>query len=368
MELFLELISGLGVEHEAYYLWTDPPDKMIEFFSTARFKKPLIILGIKDLLDFWMEYDFWHDRVHAGVDLLRRYCGELKDHHVVILTSLENLQKELSLPNVSVVSWGGDITNQYREYQELQPVSEKNFDSTRTFVCLTRHVRPYRQVLLSYLLGKDLDQFGYISCLEQDKLTYDLLDRLPWQFESRHDHARDLILDGYKKLQHRSDLMIDPVDIYDGNDNDNVGNFSRSLVKKYRDSFVEVVAESSFTTPSFNITEKTLNSIYGCNFPIILCSSGTVAHLRELGFDMFDDVIDHSYDQIDNPLDRLLSAIDSNIEILTNGDLAKERWLRCRGRFASNVDVARTIYGFYADRARKEFSQALLTIKWPDKS
>ena len=40
--------------------------------------------------------------------------------------------------------------------------------------------------------------------------------------------------------------------------------------------------------------------------------------MRDYGFDMFDDIFDHSYDNLDNDI-RLNSMIESNKNILTNG-------------------------------------------------
>jgi hypothetical protein len=127
----------------------------------------------------------------------------------------------------------------------------------------------------------------------------------------------------------------------------------------YRNSFVEIVTESTFAEPSFSITEKTAHSFFGCNFPIILGGCGIVAHLRELGLDVFDDIVDHSYDQIANPFDRIVSAIESNRRLLLDPDHAKQSWIQCRPRFEHNVTIMHNIYAWYENRARTKFAQIL---------
>jgi hypothetical protein len=127
----------------------------------------------------------------------------------------------------------------------------------------------------------------------------------------------------------------------------------------YRNSFVEIVTESTFAEPSFAITEKTAHSFFGCNFPIILGGCGIIAHLREIGFDMFDDVVDHSYDQIANPFDRIVSAIESNRRLLIDSDHAKQSWRRCHTRFEHNVQTVRNIYAWYEHRAKTKFARVL---------
>jgi hypothetical protein len=110
------------------------------------------------------------------------------------------------------------------------------------------------------------------------------------------------------------------------------------------------------------LTEKTAHSFYGCNFPIILSGAGAVAHLRGLGLDMFDDVVDHSYDQIHNPFDRIVTAVDSNRRLLTDPDYAKQSWAQCRSRFERNVEVMRDIYCWYEQRTRQKFAETLELI------
>jgi hypothetical protein len=134
------------------------------------------------------------------------------------------------------------------------------------------------------------------------------------------------------------------------------------LRNMYRNSFVEIVSETGFAAHTFFITEKTAHAFYGCNFPIILSGCGTVAHLRELGLDVFDDIVDHSYDQISNPFDRIIHAIESNSTLLTDTEYVKQAWKTHRSRFERNVRVMRDIYSWYENRTRQKFAETLELI------
>lgn len=48
------------------------------------------------------------------------------------------------------------------------------------------------------------------------------------------------------------------------------------------------------------ITEKTYKAFYLHQIPIILGAPGIVQHLRNLGYDMFDEIVNHDYDNEDN--------------------------------------------------------------------
>jgi hypothetical protein len=218
-------------------------------------------------------------------------------------------------------------------------------------------------VTQSYLFGQGYDQHGQITFLA-DKLgktkSNNLLDHLSWDFESIQADIfvdnREIIKEGYLKF-FNAELKEDDYDIYQG-ENDNFTNFNINLRPKYQNSFVEIVSESSFATPGYNVTEKTLNSIYACNFPIILGGVGIVQLLRDIGFDMFDDVMDHRYDTIENPFNRIINAIELNRQLLLDADYAKEQWSKTRDRFEKNVEVARTqLYPWYQDRAIAQFNQ-----------
>ena len=76
---------------------------------------------------------------------------------------------------------------------------------------------------------------------------------------------------------------------------------------------------------------------------------------------MFDDLIDHSYDQIKDPLDRLCAVIDLNKNLLTDTDLVKSLWQKNQNRFLKNVAFARTnLYNIIEQQANNDFDK----IKW----
>jgi hypothetical protein len=358
--IFSELLSGLTYDFEAYYIWSNPPEQLESFISNTKFTKPNVVIGIKDLLDLWQDYDFWQDSAQHGVQLLDRMANLNPDKNFVIFTSLENIDLELwTAVNLQFIPWGGDLVNQSTQYQTIVPVFDKNFESPRTLISLNRNRRAHRLILLSYLFGKGYDQIGQLTYLGQqiDVQKFDnLLDCLSWQFDERHNQAREYMITGYSKFYNNTNLLVDDYVIYDQGENNNLSNFERRLRPKYQNSFVEIVTESSFTAPSFMLTEKTLHSVYGCNLPIILSGVGAVAHLRDLGFDMFDDIIDHSYDYIPNPFDRIIHAIDDNQRLLTDTDYAKQVWLDRQDRFKTNIDVAKRIYQWYQARTQSRFN------------
>jgi len=264
------------------------------------------------------------------------YFNNLFDYYpnkrFILVTSLENLSREIDKDNCTIIPMGGDVTNQLSMYMQYTPSIEKKVDA-KNFISLNRGPRHHRTYLVSALYGKHLDNHGDISYLSLPDNTM-LSDAIAYDYQ--HDSNYETTNKGFIRYSYdRMHKLEDSVDIY-SLPNDNLTNFKESLATKYSNSLVEFVSETSYNELSFNITEKTLHFIYGMNFPIMISSPGTVEFLRNMGIDMFDDVVDHSYDMILDPAERINHAIDLNLDILTSANLL-DRWKENKYRIDKNI-------------------------------
>jgi hypothetical protein len=105
---------------------------------------------------------------------------------------------------------------------------------------------------------------------------------------------------------------------YTNYDYDNIKNYI-SLLDVYKSAPINVITESLYDEPIGIITEKTLFAMSSMQLPILIAHKGAVADVESYGFDVFHDIIDHSYDTMPNE-SRWKSAIDLNIHVL-NGEL-----------------------------------------------
>ena len=81
-----------------------------------------------------------------------------------------------------------------------------------------------------------------------------------------------------------------------------------------------IVAETSSQTDDFSwrtqfLTEKTFKAFVFRQVPIWFAVPGLVDQARQLGFDLFDDIVDHSYDQIQDPDQRRQSVVETVIDL-----------------------------------------------------
>jgi hypothetical protein len=72
-----------------------------------------------------------------------------------------------------------------------------------------------------------------------------------------------------------------------------------------------------FSWRSQFLTEKTFKAFAFRQVPIWFAVPGLVSQVRDLGFDIFDDIVDHSYDQIQNP-DQRRSCVVQTVKDLDN--------------------------------------------------
>jgi hypothetical protein len=99
---------------------------------------------------------------------------------------------------------------------------------------------------------------------------------------------------------------------------ENHDNFVR-LAPLYARSAVNIVTETQYDSRPGIVTEKTLQAMIAKQIPIVIGHPGIVQDCKELGFDMFDDVVDCGYDWAPNH-SRVELAIDLNRKLI-RGDI-----------------------------------------------
>jgi len=132
------------------------------------------------------------------------------------------------------------------------------------FQCLNWCMRPHRISMVHHILQNKLDSMGILSSKggkhEEIEVPVIKID------ESKINHSGKSDFRWGLKPQFSNNAYIDLV--------------------------TETEGEIQFNT------EKPLNSFLSLQFPIIFGYKGIVEYYRKLGFDMFDDIIDHSYDNM----------------------------------------------------------------------
>jgi hypothetical protein len=110
----------------------------------------------------------------------------------------------------------------------------------------------------------------------------------------------------------------------------------------FENSYINIVTESSYVDSEFivHITEKSFRPFYYYQLPIFVASHHHIKHLKEIyGFDMFEDIIDHSYDNIVDQRDRLFKIVKEVKRLNENKEIIKEFYKNNYNRFEKNKKI-----------------------------
>jgi len=123
-------------------------------------------------------------------------------------------------------------------------------------------------------------------------------------------------------------------------------------------SAISIITESVWTQRANLFTEKTAYSVLGLTFPIWVGGVNAATCWKDKGFDIFDDVIDHSYQNLPTLLERCFYAFYLNKDILT--DFEKVSSLR-----KQNSDRLIDNRNLLTSNTFHKYNQAQLQ-KWPN--
>ena len=117
------------------------------------------------------------------------------------------------------------------------------------------------------------------------------------------------------------------------------GPWTDGLNQVFLTSAVSLITESVRFEHMAMFTEKTVYSVLGCTFPIWVGGYNQAQQWQQLGFDIFDDIIDHSYQNYPTLIERCYYAFKNNLDILTNIELAVELRTKHQQRLIQNREL-----------------------------
>jgi len=299
-------------------------------------------LGLKDIKNYiWIVNCGWegHDaREIENFRLLLLKNGLPETYFGAVFIAYEDLKK-LAYPAICLVDRMIYLGNWYNGLV-AQNVDWQTVPMTAKFTVLMRRASESR----CYLAKQLLDKFN----------TRDMIMTLgtsPWQDS---DNFKDII------KPYAYPIVVDHV----------VSEHPFNLIPNHEIFYqapVQLVVESSNEIDSLSwnsifITEKSFKALSWYQFPVWFAVPGLVGKLKNMGFDLFDDIIDHGYDIEPNPWIRMTKVI-IEIEKLYNKDTNKLRqklWPRLESNAAivNKIHInARKTYKTQTNRLTDELQQ-----------
>ena len=116
--------------------------------------------------------------------------------------------------------------------------------------------------------------------------------------------------------------------------------YQRFLQKEvFEPSFISLVTEPAFFEKETIITEKTIMAIYGGTIPIWVGGWRIADYMKAQGFDVFDDIVDHSYQHMADPWDRCYYAVEQNLNLLKDFDTVQKFVYNNKHRLEANLKL-----------------------------
>ena len=275
----------------------------------------------------------WFNNCEHNNSIIIEKCKTHRPKQIYINTDTEwfwGIEKEqvdelysIGVENIYII-FSSHNCDFYKDYYESRgiPVSNLVFWPTFWFnwaerLCLGNknqyQTQTYEQFIYPFisLNNKPHDH----RCAMIDMITkYDLLDKgiVTW---NKTPYSND----AYKFKYYDNSFR--------GLDDDFVNKLDSFLIcKEYHQSFLHVIGEATTTVPF--ITEKTVLPILYKKPFVTLSNTNFSDYLRKLGFELFDEIIDYSYDTIDNLEERADSMVQNILPLVNENHLTLYKKLR----------------------------------------
>lgn len=174
----------------------------------------------------------------------------------------------------------------------------------KSYCCFNGRNNAERQFLLKTLHEFDIIHHGHVTCNWHSKKTY------------------PGVIYGEQNLSHYPKLQPELLK-WQHNNVPASGNFLNSLFIS-KNIPGPIILQCETILDFYFPTEKSHQAFSIKRIPLTIGSQGHIQNLRALGFDVFDDLIDYSYDLIPDKISRIHCAIKDNKHVLTNTiDLAQ---------------------------------------------
>lgn len=276
-----------------------------------------------------------------------------------IKDSVSKFFYDYNIPYKQMIHWSGsrpsgnepiNVIQNLSAFSLITPIEKLNQIEipTHHFVMLGRIARAHRVAATIEVLSRNLLKFGKVSCgcmlYEGERTEF---ENIPIEYQ----HMFPLTIDGY----------------FTPNE-DSISSDNTVIIPEVAGAFCQVIGESSHDTQTYGWTmpfptEKTEKCFLLGQVPLFNGSENLALNMRELGFDLFDDLVDHTYDSIQNPTKRLKMLIDQLEKIcsMTLDQLIKYK-LDNIERFKKNTNLCYIFRQNFSDFHYQKLKNCLDTI------
>ena len=196
------------------------------------------------------------------------------------------------------------------EERMLRPSNYYNFEKLKTITYFNETITAIQLMLINKSYYEfDISNGSKWMLLGRTPRRHRVYINDTWTPKFQHNliysFGTDTFFGDYNFLKHRLQTQL------------MCANNLQSLQTLYNSACGSIVSETMDL--EFGLTEKTFQPIMALHPILMIAPPGAVKFLRNHGFDMFDDLLDHSYDNIDNVNERIDCLFTANHDVISKG-------------------------------------------------
>lgn len=308
-------------EIEYYELVFSPYGNKTSFddLYQIKFKSRIVILNVVDtIID---KFD------NIAIDEITKFCEDHPEQNFIVFNLHLNLQKQLNVPNLYLDTVVNSNLTEKLNHCEKKTISNK-------WLSLNADTKVHRVMAVCYLLSKDYHRNGIIT-FDMNTPTlvkyhqYKNISKMSNEF--RNDFSK-----GYLRFKSK-DFNLSNIRNFDKKEDRVSSNYNVNLLPVYKNIGIEIITGTMFFEQTPILSEKEFQSVYAKNFPIYINGVGMAKEMKRFfDIDIFEDIVNHSYDDIEDHFERLVAAIDRNEHLLDGSTNIQELWLDNQKRFEEN--------------------------------
>ena len=202
--------------------------------------------------------------------------------------------------------------------------------------------RLHRPSFLLWLIKNNLIDKTKFSILIKDELTV----------HSLYNYLKNAKIEEVKDLWKYFDTLEEIGEVildwdYQNKPDDIFSNTGYSTKTHYTETLFSVVTETTFDNNSLNITEKSFKPIANCHPFIIIGDQNINKKLEDFGFQLYDDLIDYSFDAIYDNYERF-DAVTKEIKRIY--DLGEDFILSRYKKNQEKIEKNKSIFFTYSEK------------------
>ena len=233
--------------------------------------------------------------------------------HVIIFDHV--LRHDDQLQDYQLISFPSFLARENTEFiqQKIQP---NWHNKTAIFNFMINKPRPHRGCLLQMIKEFGLDNYCYSLAWQSN--TINNISTTDYRFGPEVVMEQGVRNGSFRNAHTYQGLLQKTV---------------------FEPTCVSLITEPVYYERETIVTEKTLMAMWAGTVPIWVGGWCIANWLKSRGFDTFDDVIDHSYQNLADPQDRVRQAVERNLHVLTNFEKTKQFVQQNQSRLQHNLSL-----------------------------